>query len=164
MVSDHSCAPLCLLQPRAQGEMDLVINPSCTNVLLLLQPLHCHQVLGFECGGSQWVNEVAMPAGTLDNPSMDDIACVEELLGLIESRRLPAPSPIEQRWTSRSESPMSVASDSRTHSTSTLFSWIGIIMYLCVDEEPGRVAITDAFARYRGMVATELDDKCVCDV
>ena len=61
---------------------------------------------------------------------------------------------------------MSVASDN-IHSqasqsnASDLFSWIGIIMYLCVDDETGRADITDAFARYRGIVATELDDKCV---
>ena len=112
-----------------------------------------------------------MYAGTLEDPNMRDIACVEELLGMIESRRLPAPSPIEQRWSSRSMSPMSVASEKRTgasssssSSSSALFSWIGIIMYLCVDDETGRAAITEAFAKYRGLVAAELDDKYVCAV
>jgi L-galactono-1,4-lactone dehydrogenase len=103
----------------------------------------------------QWVNEVALPAGTLAAPSMRDIDFMEHLLSEIETRQIAAPSPIEQRWTCQSTSPMSLVSDPT--SRTTLFSWVGIIMYLCVDDDAGRDAITQAFAAYRDMVATELD-------
>jgi hypothetical protein len=52
---------------------------------------------------------------------------------------MPAPSPIEQRWTSASTSPLSPASvgthDVETYDTkNALFSWVGIIMYLSSDD------------------------------
>lgn len=55
------------------------------------------EILGFDCGGQQWVHEVALPAGTLSRPSMRDIEYVEALLELIEKHQIPAPAPIEQR-------------------------------------------------------------------
>jgi len=47
-----------------------------------------------------------------------------------ESQGIPAPSPIEQRWTSASSSPMSPAHSLRPND---VFSWLGIIMYLPPD-------------------------------
>eukprot|EP00854_Cymbomonas_tetramitiformis_P002218 gene2218-2928_t len=58
------------------------------------------RILGFECGGEQWVSEVAFPAGSLSDPNGADMMYLHELLELIEQHDLPAPSPIEQRWTS----------------------------------------------------------------
>jgi L-galactono-1,4-lactone dehydrogenase len=54
------------------------------------------RVLGFDCGGSQWVYEVAHPAGTLGRPSFADLDFVEALLGEIEGADVAAPAPIEQ--------------------------------------------------------------------
>lgn len=31
------------------------------------------KILGFECGGQQWVNEVSFPVGTLDEPNGKDL-------------------------------------------------------------------------------------------
>lgn len=31
------------------------------------------RILGFECGGQQWVNEVSFPVGTLENPNGKDL-------------------------------------------------------------------------------------------
>lgn len=44
-----------------------------------------HELLGFECGGQQWVSEVCFPAGTLDKPNGNDMKFMKELLTLIDS-------------------------------------------------------------------------------
>jgi L-galactono-1,4-lactone dehydrogenase len=104
------------------------------------------QKLQFDCGGQQWVYEVCFPTGSYGLPNSNSMDFVEELLQEIESRGLPAPSPIEQRWTRSSSSPLSpayvVSSSSsspneggerrkKSYATqSALFSWVGIIMYL----------------------------------
>ncbi len=33
------------------------------------------EVLGFECGGQQWVSEVAFPAGKVAKPDGADLRC-----------------------------------------------------------------------------------------
>ena len=67
------------------------------------------RILGFNCGGHQWVSEVAMPCGTVSEPNGADLAYMGELLALIEASDLPTPAPIEQRWTRRSAARMSPA-------------------------------------------------------
>lgn len=62
------------------------------------------EILGFECGGSQWVLETAFPCGTRAQPDLSDVDFVIELLKIIESHGIAAPCPIEQRWTARSTS------------------------------------------------------------
>lgn len=79
------------------------------------------EILGFDCGGQQWVSETCFPAGTLAKPTMKDLEYIEKLKQLIEKERIPAPAPIEQRWTARSKSPMSPASSS---SDDDIFSWV----------------------------------------
>lgn len=101
--------------------------------------------LNFECGGQQWVNECAFPAGTLADPSGADLQYMLDLLAIIEAEGIPAPAPIEQRWTSGSSSPMSPASGT----SDTIHSWVGIIMYLSDDDAEQRRAITAAFDAYK---------------
>jgi L-galactono-1,4-lactone dehydrogenase len=170
------------------------------------------RVLGFDCGGQQWVNEVALKANRPHNSSgtsnstttgaataagavtattgttassnnscsLADGSCgrptattaatasdsaavyadldyMEALLALIESRAVPAPAPIEQRWTAASRAPMSPAYSE----SGEISSWVGIIMYLPTDEEQQRDAITQAFFQYRDLCKTELWDRCV---
>ncbi|KAG5555826.1 hypothetical protein RHGRI_006466 [Rhododendron griersonianum] len=79
------------------------------------------EILGFDCGGQQWVSETCFPAGTLSKPSMKDLEYIEELMQLINKELIPAPAPIEQRWTARSKSPMSPAS---SKSEDDIFSWV----------------------------------------
>ena len=85
---------------------------------------------------------------TYRQPSGADLQYMEDLLSKIEAAKIPAPSPIEQRWTCGSSSIMSPASaaaeagDSQDH----LFSWVGIIMYLPTDDERQRAAITKRYA------------------
>ena len=79
------------------------------------------EILGFDCGGQQWVSENCFPAGSLTKQSMKDIAFIEELKQLIERENIPAPAPIEQRWTARSRSPMSPASST---SDDEIFCWV----------------------------------------
>ena len=81
------------------------------------------EILGFDCGGQQWVSETCFPAGTLSKPSMRDLDYIEALLKLIQSEDIPAPAPIEQRWTARSKSLMSPASSS---GEDDIFSWVSI--------------------------------------
>lgn len=65
---------------------------------------------------------------------------MDELLEGIETKGIPAHSPIEQRWTASSSSLLSPA-----HGPSEgLHSWVGIINYL-QDDEKQRRAVTDLF-------------------
>eukprot|EP00890_Picochlorum_soloecismus_P005470 jgi/Picsp_1/5924/NSC_03281-R1_l-galactono- -lactone dehydrogenase len=111
------------------------------------------EILGFDCGGEQWVYEVAFPVGTLQSPNGSDIQYMEDLLKLVKKWNIPAPSPIEQRWTSGSSSSMSPASGE----SGALFSWVGIIMYLPDSkQEEKRAAVTRTFAHYRKLVEDKL--------
>jgi L-galactono-1,4-lactone dehydrogenase len=109
------------------------------------------EVLGFECGGQQWVLEVAFPAGTLAEPSLADLDYMDAALRAVERRRVPAPAPIEQRWSAGSPSAMSPAAGP----PGALFSWVGVIMYLPPDA-PTRDAVTASFKRYAAVVEREL--------
>lgn len=82
------------------------------------------EILGFDCGGQQWVSENCFPAGSLGKPNMKDLEFMEELQKLIQSKGIPAPAPIEQRWTARSRSLMSPASSSIEDD---IFSWVNLI-------------------------------------
>lgn len=79
---------------------------------------------------------------------------MKELLGHIEAAGIPAPNPIEQRWTASSSSPMSPAAAGpatpQRLPADTLHSWVGIIMYLPTEDAQQREAITNrcAFAVY----------------
>lgn len=84
-------------------------------------------ILGFDCGGEQFVFEVCFPIGKLQENSGKDIEYVQECLKILETAGVPAPSPIEQRWTASSSSPLSPAYSS---DKDDVFSWVGIIMYL----------------------------------
>ncbi|XP_020571110.1 L-galactono-1,4-lactone dehydrogenase 2, mitochondrial isoform X2 [Phalaenopsis equestris] len=114
------------------------------------------EILGFDCGGQQWVSEICFPAGTLGSPSMKDLEYMEELKKLIEREDVPAPAPIEQRWTARSRSLMSPASSSREDD---IFSWVGIIMYLPTMDARQRKEITEEFFLYRDLAQSRLWDK-----
>ncbi len=111
------------------------------------------KLLGFECGGQQWVSEVCFPSGTRTRPSGADIAYMRELLDLVEASDVPAPSPIEQRWSASSRARMSPA-----HSAAAdgLFSWVGIIMYMPTDDAEQRAAITERFRQYNHMCRASL--------
>jgi len=122
-------------------------------------------LLQFDCGGQQWVSEVCMPAGTLDHPTGSELKFMDEVLALIEAHDIPAPSPIEQRWSGNSSSVMSPA-----HATAaqrgrllagldlqdTMHSWVGIIMYLPTSDPKVRDAITKAFMGYRRRCAAAI--------
>ncbi|EOY09063.1 FAD linked oxidase [Theobroma cacao] len=114
------------------------------------------EILGFDCGGQQWVSETCFPAGTLSKPSMKDLEYIEELKQLIEKEEIPAPAPIEQRWTACSQSPMSPASSS---AEDDIFSWVGIIMYLPSMDARQRKEITEEFFHYRHLTQAQLWDK-----
>ncbi|NP_001312485.1 L-galactonolactone dehydrogenase, mitochondrial-like [Nicotiana tabacum] len=113
------------------------------------------EILGFDCGGHQWVSETCFPAGTLSKPSMKDLEYIEELMQLIEKESVPAPAPIEQRWTACSRSRMSPAYSS---ADDDIFSWVGIIMYLPTMDARQRRQITEEFFHYRHMTQAQLWD------
>ena len=89
------------------------------------------EILGFDCGGQQWVSETCFPAGTLAKPNMKDIQYIEEVLQLIEKEQVPAPAPIEQRWTTSSKSLMSPAYSS---AEDDIFSWVTFCLYKLFDQ------------------------------
>jgi len=117
--------------------------------------LSSDSILLFQCGGQQWVNEVAFPCGTLVEPNLNDIEYSERLLQIIEENNIPAPSPIEQRWTSRSTGLLSPAYSPHPEE---LFTWIGIIMYLPLHDQQKRDLVTQVFRKYRKL-CRELWDK-----
>ena len=59
-----------------------------------------------------------------------DLDFVEALLREVEGRGLPAPGPIEQRWTRASTACMSPAYTHAPGGPFAAFSWVGIIMYV----------------------------------
>lgn len=113
------------------------------------------EILGFDCGGQQWVSEVCFPAGSFKRPDGKDLSYMEKLLDLVKEKGIPAPAPIEQRWTAGSRSPLSPASNP---SKDSLYSWVGIIMYLPTSDEEQRKAITDRFMEYRHAAQRQLWD------
>ncbi|KAL3159108.1 hypothetical protein ABBQ32_011105 [Trebouxia sp. C0010 RCD-2024] len=120
-------------------------------------------LLGFDCGGQQWVLEACFPAGTVKEPNGADLQYMEDLMRELEAARIPAPSPIEQRWTCGSASHMSPAGvasgqgDCQEH----LFSWVGIIMYLPSDNDRQRAAITKRYV-FAPQARTAVEHMCVC--
>ena len=148
------------------------------------------EILGFECGGQQWVSEVAFPTGSLarsGDPGKAeggrtgaytgaDIAFMRRLLGTIASQNLPAPAPLEQRWSASSRSlmsPVGITDDANVRADvangivdkDTVHCWVGIIMYLptsdgsrSVDNE--RRKITEAFTEYAELLRPQLDQYC----
>ena len=81
---------------------------------------------------------------------------------VIRKHDVPAPAPIEQRWTANSSSPMSPSyanSNSKDGPSNTVFSWVGIIMYLSSTDGAARHAVTEAFKKYAGLVDTKLMHK-----
>ncbi len=100
-------------------------------------------ILGFDCGGQQWVSEVAFP---IQQHSKSDVSVdyMMDLLQLIETNNIAAHEPLEQRWTAASTAPLS---PSRAVS-----SWVGIISYLrdiSNDTSHQRDEITRAFVEYK---------------
>nr|XP_043609606.1 L-galactono-1,4-lactone dehydrogenase, mitochondrial [Erigeron canadensis] len=114
------------------------------------------EILGFDCGGQQWVSETCFPAGTLLKPNMKDLKFIEDVMELIEKEEIPAPSPIEQRWTASSKSLMSPASSA---SNDDIFSWVGIIMYLPTSDARQRKQITEDFFHYKQLTQAHLWDQ-----
>ncbi len=104
-------------------------------------------ILGFDCGGEQLVYEVCFPIGSLANGgSGKDLAFVQSLIKTIEAKHLPAPCPIEQRWSASSSSPMSPAFSTDPHE---VFSWVGVIMYLPPGQtDAQRTQIKERFTQY----------------
>ena len=101
--------------------------------------------------------EVCIPMGTLRSQPKGccapgkDVKFVQELLKIVEESGIPAPSPIEQRWTGRSTAPMSPA---YSDNPDDIFTWVGIIMYLPPSQtKEQRQAITEAFNKYTAQVA-----------
>ncbi|XP_078152044.1 L-galactono-1,4-lactone dehydrogenase isoform X2 [Carex rostrata] len=113
------------------------------------------EILGFDCGGQQWVSETCFPTGSFAKPNMKDLDFMEELMKLIAKEHVPAPAPIEQRWTARSKSPMSPAS---SPNEDDIFSWVGIIMYLPTTDLRQRKDITEEFFHYRHLTQSTLWD------
>jgi len=109
--------------------------------------------LQFDCGGQQWVHEVCFPTGTYGIPSDASMNFMEEILAEIEKTGIAAHSPLEQRWSAASKSPLSPASVVEAPTAydreRALFSWVGVIMYLpSEDMDPTgyrRQFITEAF-------------------
>eukprot|EP00899_Mesostigma_viride_P000967 jgi/Mesvir1/10871/Mv14212-RA.1 len=119
------------------------------------------EILGFDCGGQQWVLETVFPVGSLsdmDKPkaTLKDLDFVQGILQDIRTHKVPAPAPIEQRWTAASRAKMSPAYHPAAHPgspQSEIFSWVGIIMYLPPGQsEEQRDLITSRFREYGKLV------------
>lgn len=67
-----------------------------------------------------------------------------DLLQTLEENNIPAPGPIEQRWSSSSSADLSPASPA--DGLDQIHSWVGIIMYLPEDDPDQRAKVTDRCA------------------
>lgn len=125
-------------------------------------------ILGFDCGGEQLVMEFCFPIGTLRDAEGDststcvtegkDLQFVSKLLALIEKAGIPAPSPIEQRWTASSSAFMSPAYAVQSVGEE-IFSWVGVIMYLPPNQtEHQREAIKARFSEYLELIQPLLEE------
>lgn len=115
------------------------------------------KILQFDCGGQQWVSEIAFPVrrSTNNNP---DVQFMLKLLDMIEQEGIAAPAPIEQRWCAPSTSPMSPVGEKPDKELAEFYSWVGIIMYL-PDAEVNlelRESITEAFKQYKRLCERKL--------
>lgn len=105
------------------------------------------KILQFDCGGQQWVSEIAFPVA---NKSTADISFMNDLLELVDSEQIAAPAPIEQRWSAPSLSPMSPVGEKPNMPLGDIYSWVGIIMYLPDGgDESQREKITKSFQAYK---------------
>jgi len=114
------------------------------------------KILGFDCGGHQWVCEVAFPCGTLPEPNLKDIQYIERLIDLIEKNQLTAHFPIEQRWSTASSGLLSPAYHTDLNH---LFTWVGIIMYLSLHDQQKRDLVTQSFQKYKDCYSVNLWDE-----
>jgi L-galactono-1,4-lactone dehydrogenase len=80
--------------------------------------------------GCQWTIENCYPCGDLNGRSNVDLDYSEAILRMIEQERLPS-GPMEQRWSASSSSPMSPA---YSQNKDEIFSWVGIIQFIPVEE------------------------------
>lgn len=71
----------------------------------------------------------SITAGTTPSGLSNDLSYVLELLQQVEARGIPAPGPIEQRWTCGCGSPMSPSYAGGANPREKIFTWVGIIMY-----------------------------------
>jgi len=106
-----------------------------------------NDILGFDCGSEQLVLEVAFPIGRVGKCAEEgvgggrDCVCYRDvefalrLMDLIRVHNVPAPAPIEMRWTRGSDSLLSPAHTSMpagvgVASEDEVFCWVGVIVYL----------------------------------
>ena len=75
------------------------------------------------------------------DPSGADLEFMAELLKALEENNVPAPGPIEQRWSSSSSADMSPAAC--PENLAEVHSWVGIIMYLPEDNPELRSKVTE---------------------
>ena len=78
------------------------------------------------------------------NPSGADLEFMAELMKALEENNVPAPGPIEQRWSSSSSADMSPAAS--PGELDQIHSWVGIIMYLPEDDPGLRAKVTERSA------------------
>jgi L-galactono-1,4-lactone dehydrogenase len=113
-------------------------------------------ILGFDCGGAQLVYEVCFNIGNLNDKSGKDIEFIQKLLILSEKYGIPCPSPIEQRWSARSTSPLSPA---YSNDPDDVFTWVGIIMYLPPNQsKEERNKIADKFEEFKQILQPLLQE------
>ncbi|GMH74685.1 hypothetical protein TL16_g06529 [Triparma laevis f. inornata] len=99
------------------------------------------KLLNFDCGGQQHVLELCFETTAGGVKQGADAEFMLRLLQEIESAGLPAPGPIEQRWSAGSSATMSPAFGEDGD-----FCWVGGIMYLTTDDAEIRNKITDTFS------------------
>jgi len=73
----------------------------------------------------RWETQVAFPSGSMEFPGKEDMSYMRELLQMIEREGVPAPAPIEQRWTAGSSASLSIAADVDPDS---VHSWVRCVV------------------------------------
>eukprot|EP01083_Nonionella_stella_P088347 246155_1 len=113
-------------------------------------------ILSFECGGQQWVYEVCFACDRVDNNDVPiEIQFALDVLQKIKENNIPAPIPLEHRFTAPSSSYLSPAYSSNSDD---LFSWLGIIFYIPTQSKQKRQWIANEFKEYSRILNQVCDE------
>ena len=107
-------------------EYPFILSYTIIKILYNLTTLQYTTMISFN---QQWVYEVCFPTGTYTQNDGSDIQFMFDLLHEIETNNIPAPAPIEQRWSASSSSLMSPA---YSPNRNDLFCWVGYVLLVFV--------------------------------
>lgn len=98
------------------------------------KPTDLRDIMLFDCGGRQLVMEMCIPIW--NDSEVEDVDFALSILEEIEKLQIPAPCPIEHRFTASSKARLSPAYVKEGEENAiSHFGWIGVVMYIPEEAE-----------------------------